>query len=209
MLSQIRMLAIAAALLLGCQLSARADVIITVDQVGLMQRNGFDQPTPIGTVAGAQFVVTDEAYAQGLSLSQRNGQGFGPPYANLNGMVGLQVSLVNITQPFAVGLTDFTQELPIGALGSSAIELASLPGSLVSGILFYGNRANNQVLFTFNGSGLATGSVFSDSGECFLGCTFSGRVTVSVPEPASALILGTAVVMLGLGRRRRAAKVPG
>lgn len=201
----IRPVLLGLAVLLGGLQSSRADVVLQFTQVGPAMENPYPGPgAPFpNTMLGELFlVVTDEAYASGMTLSQSNGGG--PPHAFLDGVIAIHVALRNIFQEFAASLSDFTKDIPIQSTERSSIQISSAPGGLPVGSLFYSSPIDMSVRFTFDGTDRVTAHAMGDF-NCFRGCDFGGVLTVSVPEPAAILTFGLGLLILGVGCARRRA----
>lgn len=192
--------------LFGSQ-TASADVIFTFTQAGPTMQTpfgGLGEPVASPITARLGLTVSDDAFAAGLNLNQRNDALFRPPFADLNGLVALYVGLDNLMEAFSASVDDFTRPIPILAAGYSRISLTSAPNGLPVGSVLFSTAQYITVQFLFDGSSAVLGSIVGD-GSCFSGCTFSGVLTTTVPEPASILTFAMGVLALGAARRTRRA----
>lgn len=193
---------LAAGLLSLASPSARADVILNFTQVGPTMQTpyGGGPPFPNAILGDISMVFTDAAFAGGVQIEQRNGDGV--PRAQLDGLKALHVDLQNLFEAISVSLPDFTDEIPIVSTERSAITLTSGAGQIPVGSVFYSSPMDLSVRFTFDGTDQVSGYVIGD-GTCNAGCRFAGVLTVTVPEPASVLTFGLGLLALGLTARRR------
>lgn len=195
--------AVAGGFLLMGGAASRADVIFQVTQIGPTMQTPFGggPPFPNPIIGDASFVVRDDTFAAGMNFHQANGA-FGQPFSELDGLIGVHVGLSNLREAISASLDDFTAEIPYGSSAFSRIELTSAPGGLPIGTILYSSALYMTVQFTFDGSHTVSGMAMGD-GSCNSGCRFTGTLTVAVPEPASVLIFGIALIGLAAGLRRR------
>jgi hypothetical protein len=205
MFQRFRLAVLAVGLLWVSGQASQADVIFQFTQVGPTLENPFPgsgPPFPSPILADMHFVVTDDAFASGMNFRQRNGD-IAAPFAYLDGLVGLHVSLSNLLQAISASLPDFTKPIPIRGTGFSHIEITSAPGGLPVGSVLYSSPQDMTVEFLFNGTNSVSGRAIGD-GSCFWGCSFNGVLTTAVPEPAAILTFGIALLGLAAACRRRA-----
>jgi hypothetical protein len=171
---------------------AHASVIYNLTQVG-----AATTPTgPTSVVFGAQFVVTDEAAANGFNFAIRNTPG-GPVTASIDGLLALRIVIINgVRNELDLSLADYlkTYQPSTGYLGRLA--LVAAPGATPTGSFDFTAQVIDVRASLFS-DGTFTGSTRADGGiPCFFAaCSSAGVVTVAVPEPAS---LGLMLFGLGL-----------
>ena len=221
---------VAGTLLLGFNLAsdgANAAVIFDFSQAGTATRPapgeiGGTVPAPI--LFAAQLVVTDAAYEQGFSFSQRNG--FGVPYAELDGLMSFTTTTLGgkpdggVLETTVADYVADTDPLRPGwgyRPGSGRYSSLSLRFSRDTGLT--GEFRYNTSAFDYRISVTDTrfmGDARSDFAGCFFppGCAFAGNVTttrsfgnldqtVQVPEPASFVLFCTGLLGIGVLAMRR------
>jgi hypothetical protein len=189
---------------------AQADVILTFNQTGPILQIPYGSPTaepqPRTGLIELSFVLTDQAFASGVDWVQRYGKG--PSFWLLDGMVQIYLRVSGLSDSFSVNLWDFANPDQFRMDRQSTINVTSNAAGMPQGTVFYRFAGLTEILFEFNGVGNVSGLIGGD-GSCnavpSAGCSFSGTVVQSVPEPGSILMFGIGLLVLGYALRFRQA----
>jgi hypothetical protein len=160
------------------------------------------------------LVVTDEAAANGFTMSGGYSYSYSPYPANLpTHPVGLQGFFLNMfgvpghPDVLSYDYQDFTAARTPGSGWSSRFLFSALPDGKLSGNVDLNNSADEVHLSFSSATSVVTGWFNSDgAGACWVGgCAFSGEQArvQAVPEPASIGLLGFGIASMSLVRRRR------